>query len=71
MAAFFYGYATTQLLGGTLSQRFGGKMVLLIGVLVTAVLTVLTPVLTVAGEFPALIALRVIEGIAEVSLYTT
>jgi len=66
LAAFFYGYTTTQILGGTLAQRVGGKLLMLFGVFWTALLTLLTPVLTVYGGFPALVAVRVLEGIGEV-----
>jgi len=65
LAAFFYGYITTQILGGVLAQRFGGKRLLLFGIGWTAVLTILTPVFTIYGDFPALVATRVLEGIGE------
>jgi len=65
LASFFYGYATTQIIGGTLSQRIGGKLILLGGIFVTSLLSLLTPVLTIYGDYPALIAIRVLEGIAE------
>lgn len=65
LAAFFYGYITTQILGGVLAQRYGGKRLLLFGIGWTAVLTILTPVLTIYGDFPALVATRVLEGIGE------
>lgn len=68
LAAFFYGYTTTQVIGGTLAQRVGGKLLMLFGVFWTALLTLLTPVLTIYGGFPALVAVRVLEGIGEVWL---
>lgn len=66
LAAFFYGYTTTQIIGGLLAQRVGGKLLLLGGVFWTAVMTLLTPVLTVHGDFPAIVAVRVVEGVGEV-----
>lgn len=39
---------------------------LLFGIGWTAVLTILTPVFTIYGDFPALVATRVLEGIGEV-----
>src|SRR6218665_551431 len=68
LAAFFYGYITTQIPGGILAQRFGGKRLLLFGIAWTAVLTTLTPALTRIGDFPALVTTRILEGIGEVRL---
>jgi len=49
-----------------MAQKFGGKLVLLSGLSSIAVLTLLTPVLTIVGGFPALFAIRLLEGIAGV-----
>jgi MFS family permease len=67
LAAFFYGYITTQILGGTLAQRIGGKFLLLFGIFWTALLTLLTPIATIAGDYGAIVAVRLLEGIGEVS----
>jgi len=67
LAAFFYGYITTQIIGGTLAQKVGGKLLLLFGICWTAILTLLTPVLTTAGGFGAIVAVRILEGIGEVT----
>ena len=66
LAAFFYGYVTTQIPGGILAERFGGKRLLLFGILWTAVLTIFTPIFTRLGDFPAIVAVRILEGIGEV-----
>jgi MFS family permease len=66
LSAFFYGYLTTQLLGGWLATRYGSKPVMLAGVLGPSLLTLLTPVLAPYSD--ALIALRVLEGVVEVCL---
>ena len=68
LSAFFYGYVTTQILGGMLSERIGGKRPLLFGIFWTAALTILTPVFTRLGDFAAIVAVRVLEGIGEVGL---
>ena len=44
LSSFFYGYIVTQIPGGYLSGRFGGKRVMLVGMLVYALVTLLTPV---------------------------
>ncbi|XP_057337774.1 vesicular glutamate transporter 2.1-like [Microplitis mediator] len=64
LSSFFYGYISTQLLGGWLSARIGGKRVFGIGIAVTALLTLITPPLTRHSVY-VLIALRIIEGIFE------
>ena len=69
LAAFFYGYAIMQIPGGWLATRFGGKYVYGIGIVMTAVLTLLTPLAAQISVW-ALVALRVLEGIFEVHLKT-
>lgn len=66
LGSFFWGYVLTNMLGGRLGEVIGGKLVFGFGVLVTAVLTLLTPVVAQAST-PLLIALRVVEGLGEVS----
>lgn len=66
LASFFYGYITTQIIGGTLAQRIGGKWLLLMSILITSLLTLLTPVISIYGDYPALLAIRVLEGICQV-----
>ena len=43
LSAFFFGYVITQIPGGWLSMRFGGKKVLGFGVLFAALLSLITP----------------------------
>ncbi|XP_068183676.1 sialin-like isoform X2 [Antennarius striatus] len=64
LGSFFYGYITTQVLGGYLASRFGAKWVLGLGILVTVIFTLLTPVAADLGA-GFLIAVRVVEGIGE------
>jgi len=66
LGAFFYGYATTQLIGGMMAQKIGGKLLMLIVVFWTALLTLLTPPFIDVGGHGALIAIRILEGIGEV-----
>lgn len=62
--SFFYGYICTQVVGGWLATRFGGKHVYGTGVLITSVLTLLTPLAANVGV-EMLVAVRVLEGIGE------
>ena len=64
LASFFVGYLLTQLAGGWLAQRFGGKVVLGAGVVFWSLFTLLTPV-AAAGGLTALIVTRVLMGVGE------
>ncbi|XP_043940742.1 sialin-like [Protopterus annectens] len=64
LGAFFYGYIITQIPGGYLADRFGGKLLLGLGVIVTSVLTLLTPLAAELGV-PYLVILRALEGFGE------
>jgi len=66
LGSFFYGYVLTQIPGGLLAQRYGGKRLLLFGIFWTALLTIFTPVVTRYGDFPAIVATRILEGLGEV-----
>ncbi|XP_059083587.1 sialin-like isoform X2 [Tigriopus californicus] len=59
---------STQIPGGWLATKYGGKMVFLTGITATAFLTLLTPALTKAGT-GFLIALRILEGLFEGMTY--
>lgn len=65
LSAFYYGYALTQVPGGMLSERYGGKWVLGVGLLSTAIFTLLTPVVVKAGGAVWLFILRLLQGMGE------
>ncbi|KAG8179636.1 hypothetical protein JTE90_007366 [Oedothorax gibbosus] len=65
LGAFFYGYMVTQIPGGRLAERGGGKWLFGGGVLATSLLTLLTPAAAHWGGASALVALRVLEGLGE------
>jgi len=52
-----------------LAEKFGGKYVLGLGILSTAVFTLLTPLAATYGGAEWLIAVRVLEGLGEVSAF--
>ena len=64
MSSFFYGYALTQIPGGYLSTKFGGRYVFGIPIFIAAILTLLTPM--AADNIWVLMGLRFIEGLSEV-----
>lgn len=64
LAAFFYGYLITQFPGGLLARKFGGKNLFGLGVLCTALFTLLTPI-AARQHVAVLIFLRILEGLCE------
>lgn len=63
-SCFFYGYMATQILGGYLSDRLGGKYIFGAGALGWSIFTLITP-FAARWHFIALIVCRVCLGIAE------
>lgn len=50
LAAFYFGYVVTHIPGGIIAEKFGGKYVLGIGILLTALFTLITPFVIDVGE---------------------
>lgn len=69
MGSFYIGYVCTQIPGGRLSERFGGKYVLAFTQAVTALLTILTPVTVTMGGAAALIQLQIMLGVLQGGLF--
>ncbi|KAK5820850.1 major facilitator superfamily domain-containing protein [Linnemannia elongata] len=73
LASFYFGYIVTPILGGTLSDRYGGKTVLATGALVWTVFTVCTPLAAAMGLTWAVIArigLGLGEGVAYPAIHS-
>ena len=66
LGAFYYGYVVSQVPGGMLAERFGGKWVFVGFTIITTVGTLLTPV-AAHLHLGALIAIRCLIGIGSVS----
>lgn len=66
MGSFFYGYLISQIPGGILAERFGGKWVYGGSLALATIGTLLTPV-AASLSFGLLIFFRVIVGIGSVS----
>ncbi|KAG7280337.1 hypothetical protein CRUP_026878 [Coryphaenoides rupestris] len=66
LSSFYYGYIFMQLPGAYLASRYGAKWLMGLGILSTAVFTLLTPVAANMGA-GYLIAVRILEGIGSVS----
>lgn len=64
LGSFFYGYVLTQVPGGRFAELFGGKKVFGLGVLITAIFTILSPI-AARINFPLFIIVRILEGMGE------
>ena len=64
LSSFFVGYLLLQIVGGRLADRYGGKVVLGIGVLLWSIFTMLTPPAAALG-ITILIMARIAMGMSE------
>lgn len=51
LGAFYWGFVITQVPGALLSQRYGGKYVMMLGILFSAVCSILTPIVVRESKF--------------------
>ena len=65
LGAFFWGYLVTQIPGGWLAERIGGKGVYGYCMLVCAIATLLTPVGAKFSPY-MLVFLRIVKGLGQV-----
>jgi ACS family sodium-dependent inorganic phosphate cotransporter-like MFS transporter 5 len=65
LGSFFYGYIVTQVPGGRLAELYGGKLVFGLGVLITGILTAISPLAAKLGT-SVFVFVRVLEGLGEV-----
>ncbi|XP_066288222.1 sialin-like [Branchiostoma lanceolatum] len=70
LGAYYYGYIITQVVGGVLEQKLGGKVVYGTGMLAIAVLDALGPVASRASPW-AMFAVRFIMGLVSGVLFPT
>lgn len=63
-SAFFWGYVLTQIPGGYFADKYGGKHVLAVGVIVWSAMTLLTP-LAASGNLGLLLLARALLGVGE------
>lgn len=64
LSAFYFGYVITHLPGGVLAERYGGKQVCGLGLLLCGLLTLLSPVCA-RQSWQSLAFLRFLEGFTE------
>lgn len=51
MSSFYVGYVLTHVPGGVIAEKYGGKWTLSLGILSTAIFTILTPFAVEHGTF--------------------
>lgn len=65
LSSFFWGYVLTQIPGGQLAKKFGGKIMLLVSITLCSLLNLLTPTFADFGKWEAVAALRVVQGLCQ------
>lgn len=68
LSSFFAGYLVMQLLGGILANKYGGRLILGLAVLIWSLFTILTPVAAYAS-LSILLLTRVLMGLGEGSAF--
>lgn len=66
LSAFFWGYISSQILGGYLAGRYGGRLVIGFVIMGCAVLTLISPIAATTSVY-AFIIVRALIGFAQVS----
>lgn len=64
LSSFFWGYVMTQIPGGQMAKKVGGKVMLLGAISLCSLLSLLTPLFASFG-WKAVVALRVIQGLCQ------
>jgi len=66
LSSFFWGYVITQMPGGMLADKYGGKATLGLGMLFSSIGTIITPFVARSYGPEVLIILRLVIGLAQV-----
>ncbi|XP_045498180.1 putative inorganic phosphate cotransporter isoform X2 [Colias croceus] len=69
LSSFFWGYVVLQIPAGLIAGRFGGKMLVLVSMLITGVVNLFTPLLATKGDWIAVCACRILMGLSQGMLY--
>ncbi|XP_067634387.1 putative inorganic phosphate cotransporter isoform X2 [Eurosta solidaginis] len=65
LSSFFWGYICTQIPGGLLARRFGGKIMLLASMTISSIMALLTPLGVNVGDWKLLCFMRVLQGLSQ------
>ncbi|XP_011205591.2 putative inorganic phosphate cotransporter [Bactrocera dorsalis] len=71
LSSFFWGYFVTQIPGSQLARRFGGKITLLLSIVLSGVLALLTPLSVRLGDWQLLFGLRLCQGLLQGSSFAS
>ncbi len=69
LGAFYYGFIVTPLPGGFLAERYGAKWVVFSSLLLASICSLLSPPAAIYGGKPALIAVKVLQGLFQVQCH--
>lgn len=69
MSSFYIGYIITHIPGAMLAHKFGAKYVLAFGILLSAIMSIMTPFAVHNGGAEALIAVRFFMGVFQGPLF--
>ncbi|XP_039955079.1 LOW QUALITY PROTEIN: putative inorganic phosphate cotransporter [Bactrocera neohumeralis] len=65
LSSFFWGYICTQIPGGMLARRFGGKVMLLSSLSISSIMALLTPLGVAYGDWKLLCFMRFLQGFGQ------
>ncbi|XP_018793707.1 PREDICTED: putative inorganic phosphate cotransporter isoform X2 [Bactrocera latifrons] len=71
LSSFFWGYFVTQIPGSQLARKFGGKITLLLSIVLSGLLALLTPLSVRLGDWQLLFALRLCQGLLQGSTFSS
>ncbi|VVC45768.1 Major facilitator superfamily,Major facilitator superfamily domain [Cinara cedri] len=71
LSSFFWGYLVTQIYGGQMAEKYGGKYFLVGAIGVSGVLTIMTPWSAIHGGILLMCANRMIQGMAQGFIFPT
>ena len=66
LGSFYYGFIVTQIPGGILTEKFGGKWMMGLMTFFAGLLTMFNPIASREGGTVALVTLRIIQGLVQV-----
>ena len=69
LSSFFYGYITTQILGGILAPLMGAARLACIGLFGTNILALMTPSVTYGGGLIPLTVIKIFKESSKVYIY--
>lgn len=69
LSAFFWGYLVMNLPAAMIGRRYNNQMLLAMSMTLTAALSIITPTLVVAFDWPVLVLIRFSQGITQVSIF--